>query len=99
MGWFGKKGGTLGAVISHPEGTDEFVTVDVRGQTCPGYLLSINKAVDPLPAGTPVRLVVSYPPAGEDVKSWCNMKGHRYQGVTREADYYLIVIESGCPTP
>ncbi len=55
--------------------------VDVRGQTCPGYLLAINNAVEPLPAGTAVRLIISYPPCGDDVHAWCKEKGLTFGGI------------------
>ncbi len=50
-------------------------TIDVRGQTCPGYLLAINRAVDALPPATRARLLITYPPCGEDVQAWCTSRG------------------------
>ncbi len=50
-------------------------TIDVRGQTCPGYLLAINRAVDDLPPATRARLLITYPPCGEDVHAWCKSRG------------------------
>jgi TusA-related sulfurtransferase len=73
--------------------------VDVRGQTCPGYLLEINRHVSALDAGQAVILRVSYPPCGEDVRAWCERKEYAFKGVERaggknEDGYYEITIET-----
>ncbi|MEE9321170.1 MAG: sulfurtransferase TusA family protein [Granulosicoccus sp.] len=47
------------------------VVIDVRGQTCPGYLLSINKAIDQLDKGTSVKLLISYQACVDDMEAWC----------------------------
>lgn len=47
------------------------VVIDVRGQTCPGYLLSINKAVDQLDKGTSAKLLISYQACVDDMEAWC----------------------------
>ena len=47
---------------------DGVAIIDVRGQTCPGYLLAINRAVEKLPAGTPAQLLITYPPCGDECK-------------------------------
>jgi len=39
--------------------------IDVRGQTCPGYLLAINKAVERLEPDTAAKLLITYPPCGK----------------------------------
>ena len=54
--------------------------IDVRGQTCPGYLLAIDRAVEELPPGTDAKLLISYPPCGEDVKAWCRERKIRFIG-------------------
>ncbi len=68
------------------------ICVDVRGQTCPGYLLAVNKAVKGLPTGTRVRLLVTYEPAPTDVADWCQAKGYRFQGITAQADHQVITF-------
>ncbi|MBI5612959.1 MAG: sulfurtransferase TusA family protein [Gammaproteobacteria bacterium] len=68
------------------------VVVDVRGQTCPGYLLAINKAVDALPAGAAVRLLITYPPCGEDVQHWSNARGYEFLGVAPENGLWIVRI-------
>lgn len=66
--------------------------IDVRGQTCPGYLLAINKAVANLPAGTTSKLLITYPPCGDDVKAWARERNIEYQGIERENDMWIIRI-------
>ena len=74
------------------EVVDGIVRIDVRGQTCPGYLLAINKAVDTLQRGTPAELIITYPPCGEDVHTWCKARDIQYQGISREDGNWKIRI-------
>lgn len=70
--------------------------VDVRGQTCPGYLLEINRAVADIGAGARIDLLVSYPPCGEDVRVWCAEKGHVLKEMAQTpAGHFRIAIISG----
>ncbi len=66
--------------------------VDVRGQTCPGYLLEINRHVTAIGSGVRIRLLVSYPPCGEDVRAWCAEKGYAFKGIERVDGHYGIGI-------
>lgn len=66
--------------------------VDVRGQTCPGYLLDINRHVTAIGPGARIRLLVSYPPCGDDVRAWCAEKGYAFKGITRIDDHFGIDI-------
>lgn len=67
-------------------------TIDVRGQTCPGYLLAINKAVDALSSGTTARLLISYPPCGDDVEAWAVAKSVEYLGISQSDGTWVIEI-------
>lgn len=67
--------------------------IDVRGQTCPGYLLAINKAVEGLDRGTEAKLLITYPPCGEDVKAWCREKKVEYLGLTEGNGMWIIRIK------
>ncbi len=68
--------------------------VDVRGQTCPGYLLDINRHVRAIGCGARVRLLVSYPPCAADVRAWCTEKGYRFRAVERVEGHCEIVVET-----
>jgi len=67
-------------------------TIDVSGQTCPGYLLAINKAVDKLPEGTKAKLVIGYPPCGDDVGAWCKARDIEYLGMSQVNGSWIIEI-------
>ena len=71
---------------------DGVVTIDVRGQTCPGYLLAINKAVDPLPTGTVVSLITTYSPCGDDLEAYCKAKEIEYLGASQSDGAWAIKI-------
>ena len=71
---------------------DGVTVVDVRGLTCPGYLLAINEAVAGLAPGTRARLLTSYPPCGEDVAAWCRARGVALLGVAHGPDGWAIEI-------
>lgn len=72
---------------------DGVVEIDVRGQTCPGYLLAINKAVEALDDGTNAKLIITYPPCGEDVKAWCKEKKIEFIGLTQGDGMWVIDIK------
>jgi len=71
------------------------VFVDVRGQTCPGYLLAINHAVDPLAPGTPVCLQITYPPCADDVRAWAASRGHQLLGMDSTDTLFEIRLIRG----
>ena len=68
------------------------VIVDVSGQTCPGYLLAINHAVDPLPSGTRIKLLITYPPCGDDVATWCRAKEIALDSIEQEGGKWVISL-------
>ena len=69
--------------------------VDVRGQTCPGYLLAINRAMETFAAGTSVELWITYPACGDDVHAWASSRGHTLHGIDYENDRYVIRLTRG----
>lgn len=76
-------------ISNNPDGS---VNIDVRGQTCPGYLLSINKAMDSLAVGKKAFLITTYAPCGDDVKAWCNEKGYTYEGIEQKDNRWEIGV-------
>ena len=68
------------------------VTIDVRGQTCPGYLLSINKEVEKLQSGTDARLLITYPPCGDDIKAWAKEKNVEFIDLQQQTDMWVVSI-------
>lgn len=93
MAWFRRKRkseATIHADISQlPDGS---TAIDVRGQTCPAYLLAINRAMDGLAGGTEASLLVDYPPCGDDVKAWADEKGYAFLGVSHEEGTWHIRV-------
>ena len=83
----------MGIKASSVRVVDGIVEIDVRGQTCPGYLLAINKAVEALDDGTNVKLLITYPPCGEDVKAWCKEKKIEYVSLTQGNGMWVINIK------
>lgn len=72
---------------------DGVSTIDVLGQTCPGYLLAINQALEALPPGITARLLSSYPPCGDDLAAYCRLKGYEYAGVTPADGMWVIEVK------
>ncbi len=72
---------------------DGVAVIDVRGQTCPGYLLAIHRAVEALPPDTEAELVISYPPCGSDVQAWCRERGIRFLEFSPAGDHWRIRIK------
>lgn len=72
---------------------DGHTVIDVRGQTCPGYLLAISKAVDRLDKDTSAKLLITYPPCGEDVKAWCKERNIQFLGVSQEEGMWIVQIK------
>ena len=60
--WPFKKQQAKPTIFSSTTFEDGVAVIDVRGQTCPGYLLAINKAVDSLEKGTRAQLIISLHP-------------------------------------
>lgn len=67
--------------------------IDVRGQTCPGYLLAINYEVDKLDKGLDIDLQITYPPCGEDVEAWSKARNVEYLGILQNEDMWVIKIK------
>lgn len=85
-----KQSGIKACSVKIIEGIAE---IDVRGQTCPGYLLAINKAVEELDTGTQAKLIISYPPCGSDVKVWCKEKNIEYLSLVEDEGTWIINIK------
>ena len=94
FGWGRRREVLRGVSPNAVDDLDGEKVVDVRGQTCPGYLLAINRAMDSFPPGTPVRLWITYPACGDDVQAWANSRGHTLHGIEYDRDRYVIRLTS-----
>lgn len=90
---FSKKVEKSGIKASSVKVVDGITEIDVRGQTCPGYLLAINKAVEALDSDAKAKLLITYPPCGEDVKAWCKEKKIEYLSITQGEEMWIIDIK------
>ena len=52
------------------------VTVDARGQSCPGPIVSLAKELKTAPAGTVVELLATDPGSKTDIPSWAKLTGN-----------------------
>ncbi len=51
-------------------------TVDARGQSCPGPLVSLARSLKDVAAGDLIELLATDPGSKSDVPSWANMSGN-----------------------
>jgi tRNA 2-thiouridine synthesizing protein A len=52
------------------------ITVDARGQSCPGPLVSLAKALKDAPDGVTFELLATDPGSKSDVPSWAELSGN-----------------------
>jgi tRNA 2-thiouridine synthesizing protein A len=51
------------------------ITVDAKGQSCPGPLVSLAKALKEAPSGVTFELLATDPGSRSDVPSWAELTG------------------------
>lgn len=93
MWLFGKKEHKNTIQAKSVEIIDGFVTIDVRGQTCPGYLLAINKEIDKVEKGTDARLLITYPPCHEDILAWCKERHYEFKDIIERDGSWIVTIK------
>lgn len=52
------------------------ITVDAKGQSCPGPLVSLAKAIKDAPQGAIFELLATDPGSKSDVPSWAELTGN-----------------------
>jgi tRNA 2-thiouridine synthesizing protein A len=52
------------------------ITVDAKGQSCPGPLVSLAKAIKNAPQGATFELLATDPGSKSDVPSWAELSGN-----------------------
>jgi tRNA 2-thiouridine synthesizing protein A len=52
------------------------ITVDAKGQSCPGPLVSLAKAIKDAPQGATFELLATDPGSRSDVPSWAELTGN-----------------------
>jgi tRNA 2-thiouridine synthesizing protein A len=53
------------------------ITVDAKGQSCPGPLVSLAKAIKDAPEGATFELLATDPGSKSDVPSWAELTGNQ----------------------
>jgi len=71
-------------VISH--------TVDAKGQSCPGPLVSLARALKDAHPGDLLELLATDPGSWSDVPSWAEISGNELLEAERSEDLYRYVI-------
>ena len=69
------------------------ITVDARGQSCPGPLVSLAKSLKESPEGVTFELLATDPGSKSDVPSWAELTGNVLQSAETLPDgsfRYLI---------
>ena len=68
-------------------------TVDARGQSCPGPLVALARALKDAKAGDRLELLATDPGSKSDVPSWASISGNELleAGETPEGEYRYLV--------
>jgi len=67
-------------------------TVDARGQSCPGPLVTLHRALKDLRQGDLLELLCTDPGARSDVPSWAKLSGNELVEATEEDGLLRYVI-------
>ncbi|HET9248717.1 MAG TPA: sulfurtransferase TusA family protein [Actinomycetota bacterium] len=68
------------------------VTVDARGQSCPGPLVALHKALKDARPGDLLELLATDPGSRSDVPSWSKLSGHELLDAGESSGVYRYVI-------
>jgi tRNA 2-thiouridine synthesizing protein A len=67
-------------------------TVDARGQSCPGPLVTLHKALEGARRGDLLELLATDPGARSDVPSWAKLSGNELVDSTESDGLLRFVI-------
>lgn len=67
-------------------------TVDARGQSCPGPLVSLHRALKDAQRGDLLELLATDPGSRSDVPSWARLSGNELVETTQEDGVFRYVI-------
>lgn len=67
-------------------------TVDARGQSCPGPLVALHKALRGADAGDLLELLATDPGSKSDVPSWAKLSGNELVEVGENTGVFRYVI-------
>ena len=67
-------------------------TVDAKGQSCPGPLVSLAKAIKDAKSGDLLELLATDPGSKSDVPSWATLSGNELVEATEDGDVFRYVV-------
>jgi tRNA 2-thiouridine synthesizing protein A len=67
-------------------------TVDARGQSCPGPLVTLHKALRGAARGDLLELLATDPGSKSDVPSWAKLSGNELLETTEDAGVFRYVV-------
>lgn len=67
-------------------------TVDARGQSCPGPLVSLHRALKDAARGDLLELLATDPGSRSDVPSWAELSGNELVESGEDAGVYRYVV-------
>jgi len=67
-------------------------TVDARGQSCPGPLVGLARALKDAERGDLLELLATDPGSRSDVPSWSKLTGNELLEATEENGHYRYVV-------
>jgi tRNA 2-thiouridine synthesizing protein A len=67
-------------------------TVDAKGQSCPGPLVSLAKALREAKTGDLLELLATDPGSKSDVPSWAELSGNELLETTESDGVYRYVV-------
>ena len=71
------------------------ITVDAKGQSCPGPLVSLAKAIKDAPQGATFELLATDPGSKSDVPSWAELTGNNLDSAETLPDGSFRYLISG----
>jgi tRNA 2-thiouridine synthesizing protein A len=67
-------------------------TVDAKGQSCPGPLVSLARALSTVPSGDLLELLATDPGSWSDVPSWAEISGNELVDAREAEGVYRYVV-------
>jgi len=68
-------------------------TVDAKGQSCPGPLVSLAKALKDAQSGDRFELLATDPGSKSDVPSWAELSGNQLLAASEADGVYRYVVQ------
>jgi tRNA 2-thiouridine synthesizing protein A len=67
-------------------------TVDAKGQSCPGPLVSLARAIKDADSGDLLELLATDPGSKSDVPSWAQLSGNELVEASEDAGVFRYVV-------